>query len=123
MCGKNRLEKCFSTLHSNSLNLKKIGPEFEYADIFPERINTEFVRVINKNLLRMRVWERGNGETLACGTGACAAVAAACRNGFCEMGKDITVKLAGGDLIINYTDDTITLTGNTVLVFEGEFEY
>ena len=107
----------------DSLNLEKIGPKFEYADIFPERINTEFVRVINKNLLRMRVWERGNGETLACGTGACAAVAAACKNGFCETGKDITVKLSGGDLIVNYTDEKITLTGNTVLVFEGEFEY
>ena len=107
----------------DSLNLLKIGPKFEYADIFPERINTEFVRVINKNTLRMRVWERGNGETLACGTGACAAVGAACKNGLCDYGKDITVKLAGGDLIVNYTDEAITLTGNTVLVFEGEFEY
>lgn len=107
----------------DSLNLSEIGPKFEYADIFPERINTEFVRVINKNTLRMRVWERGNGETLACGTGACAAVSAACKNGLCSKGKDITVKLAGGDLIVNYTNEKITLTGNTVLVFEGEFEY
>ena len=107
----------------DSIDLSKTGPEFEYADIFPERINTEFVRVINKNLLRMRVWERGNGETLACGTGACAAVSAACKIGLCEKGKDVTVKLAGGDLIVNCTDEKITLTGNTVLVFEGEFEY
>ena len=107
----------------DSLNLAKIGPKFEYSSLFPERINTEFVRVINKNLLRMRVWERGNGETLACGTGACAAVAAACKIGLCDIGKDITVKLAGGDLTVNYTEDTITLTGNTVSVFEGEFEY
>ena len=107
----------------DSLNLSEIGPKFEYADIFPERINTEFVRVINKNTLRMRVWERGNGETLACGTGAYAAVSAACKNGLCSKGKDVTVKLAGGDLIVNYTDEKITLTGNTVLVFEGEFEY
>lgn len=107
----------------DSLELSKIGPKFEYADIFPERINTEFVRVINKNLLRMRVWERGNGETLACGTGACAAAIAACKIGLCEMGKDVTVKLSGGDLIVNYTDERITLTGNTVLVFEGEFDY
>ena len=107
----------------DSLNLSDIGPKFEYADIFPERINTEFVRVINKNTLRMRVWERGNGETLACGTGACAAVGAALKNGLCDYGKDVTVKLSGGDLIVNYTDNAITLTGNTVLVFEGEFEY
>ena len=107
----------------DSLKLSELGPQFEYADIFPERINTEFVRVINKTTLRMRVWERGNGETLACGTGACAAVAAACKNGLCEPGKDVTVKLDGGDLIVNYTDEKITLTGNTVLVFEGEFEY
>ena len=60
----------------------------------------------------MRVWERGNGETLACGTGACAAVAAAVENGFCPKGEDITVKLRGGDLIVNYTDDGITLTGD-----------
>ena len=107
----------------DALDLGKIGPKFEYADIFPDRINTEFVRVVNKTTLRMRVWERGNGETLACGTGACAAVAAAVKNGFCESGKDITVKLAGGDLIVNYTDEKITLTGNTVTVFEGKFEY
>ena len=107
----------------DSLDLADLGTKFEYADIFPERINTEFVRIINKNTLRMRVWERGNGETLACGTGACAAVAAACKNGFCESGRDITVKLAGGDLTVNYTDDKITLTGNTVLVFEGMFDY
>ena len=107
----------------DSLPLSETGPKFEYADIFPERINTEFVRVINKTTLRMRVWERGNGETLACGTGACAAVCAACRNGLCDYGKDVTVKLAGGDLTVNCTDERITLTGNTVLVFEGEFEY
>jgi carbamoyl-phosphate synthase large subunit len=75
--------------------------------------------VVNKTTLRMRVWERGNGETLSCGTGACAAAIAAVENGFCEKGVDITVKLPGGDLIVNYTDDMVTLTGNTVLVFEG----
>lgn len=107
----------------DSLKLSELGPRFEYSDIFPERVNTEFVRVINKNTLRMRVWERGNGETLACGTGACAAVCAACKNGLCEYGKDVTVKLAGGDLIVNCSENAITLTGNTILVFEGEFEY
>lgn len=107
----------------DSLDIEKTGPEFEYAKVFPERINTEFVRVINSTTLRMRVWERGNGETLACGTGACAAVVAAVENGFCEKGTDITVKLLGGDLVINYTDDRVLLTGNAVMVYEGEFEY
>ncbi len=107
----------------DGLNLPKIGPQFEYADVFPERINTEFVRVVNKNTLRVRVWERGNGETLACGTGACAACVAAVEKGLCEKGTDITVKLRGGDLIVNYTDDRILLSGEAVMVYEGEFSY
>ena len=107
----------------DALDLEKTGPLFEYADIFPERVNTEFVRVINGTTLRLRVWERGNGETLACGTGACAAVAAAVKCGYIKAGTDVTVKLAGGDLIVNYTDEKITLTGDAVLVFEGTFEY
>ncbi|MBO4354548.1 MAG: carbamoyl-phosphate synthase large subunit [Clostridia bacterium] len=107
----------------DSIDVAKTGPGFEYAKEFPDRINTEFVRVINKNTLRMRVWERGNVETLACGTGACAAVAAAVKNGFCRSGEDVTVKLLGGDLTVNCTDEAITLTGNAVTVFEGEFEY
>lgn len=107
----------------DGLELAKIGPAFEYADIFPERINTEFVRVVNRTNLRMRVWERGNGETLACGTGACAAVIAAAENGLCDKGVDVIVKLLGGDLTVNYTDDRVLLTGSAVMVFEGEFEY
>lgn len=107
----------------DSLDLKVLGPKFEYLEIFPERINTEFVRVINRTSLRMRVWERGNGETLACGTGACAAVVAAVENGLCEKGRDVTVKLQGGDLSVNYTDEKVILTGSAVLVYEGEFEY
>ena len=70
----------------------------------------------------MRVWERGNGETYGCGTGACAAVVAAVENGFCRMGEDITVKLRGGDLIVNYTEEGVILTGNAELVYNGEFE-
>ena len=105
------------------INLEEVGPKFENAPIFPERINTEFVRVVNKNTLKMRVWERGNGETSACGTGACAAVAAACETGKCNKGEDITVKVKGGDLIVNYTDEKITLTGDAVLVFNGITEY
>lgn len=107
----------------DTLWLEKIGPEFEYHPMFPERTNTEFVRVVNRDTLRMRVWERGNGETLACGTGACAAVAAAVVNGLCDKGTDVTVKLLGGDLVVNYTDERVTLTGSVTTVFDGEFEY
>ena len=107
----------------DKLWLEKIGPEFEHHAMFPERINTEFVRPVNSNTLRMRVWERGNGETLACGTGACAAVAAAVVNGLCDKGSDVTVKLLGGDLVVNYTDERVTLTGSVTTVFEGTFEY
>lgn len=109
--------------HIDRLDLTTLGPKFEYHSLFPERINTEFVRVVNRSTLRMRVWERGNGETLACGTGACAAVIAAVENGFCDKGRDVTVKLTGGDLTVNYSDDMVTLTGSAVKVFEGEFEY
>ncbi len=107
----------------NHVKVEEIGPKFEHAEIFPERINTEFVRVVNPTTLRMRVWERGNGETLACGTGACAAVAAAIANGYCEKNTDITVKLLGGDLVVNYTDERIILSGEVVTVFTGKFEY
>lgn len=100
-----------------------IGPQFETAEIFPERINTEFVRVVNETTLKMRVWERGNGETQACGTGACAAVICAVENGYCNKGENITVKVKGGDLIVNYTDEKVTLTGDCNLVYKGEIEY
>ncbi|MBR6407338.1 MAG: carbamoyl-phosphate synthase large subunit [Clostridia bacterium] len=107
----------------DAVDVEKIGPVFENSKIFPEKINTEFVRVINKSTLKMRVWERGNGETLACGTGACAAVVAACENGYCTKGIDVTVKVRGGDLIVNYTDDAVFLTGNADLIYEGVIEY
>ena len=107
----------------DAVDVAKIGPEFENSEIFPERVNTEFVRVINKNTLKMRVFERGNGETWACGTGACAAAVAAVENGYCEKGEDITVKLKGGDLTVNYTDETVLLTGDAKLIYEGVFEY
>ncbi len=107
----------------DKIDVAKIGPQFENADIFPERVNTEFVRVVNSSTIKMRVWERGNGETMACGTGACAAVVAAVENGFCKKGEDITVKVRGGDLVVNYTDDGVTLTGDASLVYKGEIEY
>lgn len=107
----------------DAIDVEGVGPKFEYNKAFPERVNTEFVRVVNKNTLKMRVWERGNGETWACGTGACAAVAVACELGYFECGKDITVKVKGGDLIVNYTPDGITLTGNACLIYEGDLQY
>lgn len=107
----------------DKIDIEKVGPKFENNKLFPERVNTEFVRVVNANTIKMRVWERGNGETLACGTGACAAVVAAVENGYCKKGVDITVKLRGGDLIVNYDDLGITLTGDCNLVYKGEIEY
>lgn len=107
----------------DKIDIETVGRAFENAEIFPECVNTEFVRVVNSNTIKMRVWERGNGETLACGTGAAAAVVAAVENGYCKKGENITVKLRGGDLIVNYTDEKITLTGNTNLVYKGEIEY
>ena len=105
------------------VKVKEIGPKFEHAEYFPDRVNTEFIRVVNPTTIKMRVWERGSGETMSCGTGACAAVVAAVANGLCAKGTDITVKVRGGDLIVNYTDERITLTGDVKLVFTGETEY
>ncbi len=107
----------------DALDLDKIGPMFEFSPAFPERINTEFVRVVNKNTLRMRVWERGSGETLACGTGACAAVIAACEAGYCDKGSDVTVSLLGGEMTVNYTDSGVSLLGDATEVYRGSFEY
>ena len=106
----------------DKLNLEKIGPKYENDPIFPDRINTEFVEVIDSNTLKMRVWERGSGETLACGTGACAVTVAAVENGFCSHNQDIKVILRGGELIIKYMGNgTIIMTGPAAFVFDGEF--
>ena len=107
----------------DAVDIDFIGPRFEHAPYFPERTNTEFVRVVNPSTIKMRVWERGSGETMACGTGACAAVAAAVANGLCEKGRDITVRVKGGELIVHYTDGGVTLTGDAKLVYTGEIEY
>ncbi len=106
----------------DKIDVKKIGPLFENNPAFPNRVNTEFVRVAGRNSLKMRVWERGNGETPACGTGACAAAVAAVLNGFCPLGENITVKVRGGDLIVCYTGETVLLTGATEVVYTGEIE-
>lgn len=105
------------------VDIENIGPLFENAPIFPERTNTEFVRAVNKNMLKMRVWERGNGETYACGTGACAAAAAAVEIGLCRRNEPITVKVRGGDLTVTVTDNGILLTGDTVRIFGGTVRF
>jgi carbamoyl-phosphate synthase large subunit len=104
------------------LNLEEIGPQFENNELFPEKINTEFVKINKANLIEMRVWERGSGETLACGTGACAAAVAAIKNGYFKKDEDIIVKLRGGELIIRYTEKTVFMTGTAEKVFEGAVE-
>ena len=104
----------------DGLDIESIGKQFEFNPVFPDRVNTEFVKVLGKNKLKMRVWERGSGETYACGTGACAVAVAACLNGYCNKGEEITVSLLGGDLKIVYTDETVFMTGPAALVFTGE---
>lgn len=106
----------------DSLDLAAIGPAFENHEMFPERINTEFIRVIDDHTLQMRVWERGSGETWACGTGACASAVAAVLNGYCPKNEEITLHLRGGDLRIRYTDDAVFMTGPATKVFEGSIE-
>jgi len=104
----------------DKLDIEEIGPKFENDELFPERVNTEFIKIIGENTIKMRVWERGNGETLSCGTGACAAAVAACETGLCQKNTDITVKLIGGDLVVRYTDDgSVYMTGDAVKSFEG----
>ncbi len=108
----------------NNLDLEKIGPIFENNKLFPERVNTEFIKIVDKNHLDMRVWERGSGETYACGTGACATVAASCKNGICNFNEVVYVKLVGGTLEISCDDYyRITMTGPATKVYDGVFEY
>lgn len=101
------------------LEIDKIGPKFENHELFPNRINTEFVEVIDKKTLKMRVWERGAGETLACGTGACAVLVSSVLNDLSE--REATVKLLGGDLFIEWDKDNnhVYMTGPAVKVFDG----
>lgn len=107
----------------NALDLPKIGPAFEHHPMFPDRINTEFVRVVSPTELEMRVWERGSGETLACGTGACAAVVAATLNGFCPRGETVRMGLRGGELQIRWAaDGDVYMIGPAETVCTGEIE-
>ena len=104
------------------LNLDQLGPKFENHERFPKRINTEFVKFIDRHTLEMRVWERGSGETMACGTGACAVAVASILNGLTE--EKVTVKLLGGDLQIEWDreEDKVYMTGPATTVFDGEID-
>ena len=104
------------------INMDEIGPAFEYSPLFPERVNVELVTVIDQYTIKMRVWERGNGETLSAGTSACAGVVAAVLNGYCNKDRYITVKLKGGNLIVKYTDEKVFMTGKPEIIFKGIVE-
>lgn len=101
------------------LEIEKIGPKFEHHERFPNRVNTEFVKVLDRQTASMRVWERGSGETLACGTGACAVAVACILGGYTE--NKVTVKLLGGDLLIEWDreQNKIYMTGPAEVVFDG----
>ena len=104
------------------LDIEKIGPKFENHERFPQRINTEFSRVIDRKTVEMRVWERGSGETLACGTGACAVAVASILNGYTE--REVEIRLLGGNLQIewNEEDNHVYMTGPATVVFDGEID-
>ena len=109
----------------DSLRLEEIGPFFEYHQRFmPYRVNTEFVQVLDRTHLKVRVWERGSGETLACGTGACAAVAVCVRLKKCARGLPVNVRLPGGVLTVCCGEDgEITLSGGAAFVYDGVFDF
>ncbi|MFA9375525.1 MAG: diaminopimelate epimerase [Lachnotalea sp.] len=103
-----------------NLEIEKIGPKFENHERFPKRTNTEFAKIINRGTIEMRVWERGAGETLACGTGACATAVASILNDFTE--NQVTIHLLGGDLLIEWERESgnVFMTGSATVVFDGE---
>ncbi len=113
----------FTDVPVSEFPLEKIGPKFENNPVFPDRVNTEFVNITDRKNLNMRVWERGSGETLACGTGTCATVVAAILNGYAD--NDVTVHLIGGDLKISWSGneaDSVFMTGPAETVFSGEID-
>ena len=105
-----------------AIDLDTIGPLFEHNPLFPERVNVEFAHVVSRNRIKTRVWERGSGETKGCGTGACAVAVAAVLNGYGDKDTDIQVEMPGGVLTIQYTDQTVYMTGNCQQVFEGTIQ-
>lgn len=108
--------------NTDDLEIETIGPKFENNPIFPDRVNTEFIQILDRNTVKMRVWERGSGETFACGTGACATVVACVLNGLTD--EKVTVKLLGGDLFIEYNreENTVYMTGPAKVSFTGKIE-
>lgn len=107
----------------DDLDLEAIGPGFENHELFPDRVNTEFVEVINENTIKMRVWERGSGETISCGTGTCASAVAAVLNGYCKRGAEIEVRIRGGKLYDTYLENgEVLMKGPATTVFNGEYE-
>ena len=102
--------------------MEEVGPLFESHEVFPNRVNAEFVQILDRKTVNMRVWERGSGETLACGTGTCATVVASCLNGHTE--DEVTVHLLGGDLFIKWDREAnlVYMTGPAKVVFDGEIE-
>ena len=107
----------------DDLDLEKIGPSFENHKLFPDRINTEFVEVIDDHTIKMRVWERGSGETISCGTGTCASVVAAVLNGFCKRGEEVEVQIRGGKLYDTYlANGEVQMKGPATTVFDGEID-
>ena len=106
----------------DSLDLEKTGPAFENHVFFPEKVNTEFCEILSDGTIKMRVWERGSGETWACGTGACAVAVAAVLCGYSKCGEEIIIRLRGGDLAITYkSDGRVLMRGGAEKVFDGEF--
>ena len=111
----------FFTENAEAVPLETWGPQIEHHPDFPDGVNAEFVQVLSDTELRMRVWERGSGVTMACGTGSCASAAAAVRKGYCRQGEPIAVHLDGGTLYIQAdADGTVTMTGPAEIVYEGE---
>ena len=104
----------------NAINLQQVGPAIEQDSLFPARVNVSFAQILDGNSIVMRVWERGIGETAACGTGACAVAVAAVENGLCKRDADIDVQLPGGTLVVRYqADGQVWMTGDAVMDFEG----
>ncbi len=107
----------------DNIDIEHIGPLFEKNPVFPENVNTEFIQVVDDHTLKMRVWERGSGETLACGTGTCASTVAAVLNGYCRKNEEIRIILRGGEVFDKYMDDgTVFMRGGCETVFRGEID-
>jgi len=108
---------------AEAVPLTALGPEVEHYAAFPGGVNAEFVQVLDAHTLRMRVWERGSGVTMACGTGSCASAAAAVQKGFCPAGEPVTVRLDGGELQVTVAPDgSVRMTGPAEFVYEGDTE-